>query len=148
MRALEVVAEDLVVLAGPLAGRALHPVRVARVEIRATRLEHALVGDVANQAWVKLKVGLARGASAVGPISCLRTSACELRVEHLGVALVDQLEHGAAAERAVDHRAGSITARSPGSRRSRRAASSAWMVGGSESGDERTAERPESSRSS
>ena len=49
MSPLEVVPEDLGVLARALARLALEPVRVASMEIGAVRLEYSLVGHVLQQ---------------------------------------------------------------------------------------------------
>ena len=108
--------------------------RVARVKIGATRLEHALVATSRTSAWVKLKVGRPRGARR-RPDQLPAHERLQLRVEDLGVAARRPARAGRRGRTSCrSPRRRRATARSPGSRRSTRAASSAWMVGGSESG--------------
>ena len=99
------IAEHLVVLAGPLSGGALDPVRVPRVEVGATGLEHPLVGDVADEHVAEAEGRFARHAPAVRLDQLLAHERVEEPVDRHAAGAVDELDQRAGAEGPPDHSA-------------------------------------------
>ena len=124
---LEVVAEDLVEL-DQVGAALLEPVGEALVQLGARRLRQRVVGGVADQQVAEAEGVLARELRRSGRTSSLRTSAVSRGAD---LRLV-----GASAWTAPRWKTSPSTAprsstrRSAGSSWSRRAASSAWIVGG------------------
>ena len=103
VRVLEVVAEQLVVLGGSLAGRSLEPVGVAPVEVGAARLQYAPVGDVAEQDVGEAEGLVPREPPAVARDHLLLQERLEAPGERRGVGAVGQGEERAHPERPADH---------------------------------------------
>ena len=128
---LEVVTEDLLVLPDLLADRALEPAGETLVQLRSRPLRHRLVDGVADEAAVEAERISARDARAAGLDELLAGRA------RAGTCRASRRFRPGRARRAparqnslpmIDAR--SSTECCSGSSRSRRAASSAWIVGG------------------
>ena len=102
---LQMVAEDLRVLARPLAGGALQPVREPLVEARACLLEDPLVGHLADQDVLEGEGRLAGKPGGVGLDEVLALQGPQRLVEH-GPVTARELEGSPLAEGPPDHAGG------------------------------------------
>ena len=131
VRLLEVVADDLLVLAGAIPRLDLDPGRESLVQLGPQRLRELAVGGVSDEDVREAKGVVPAGSREVGPDQLLAHQRLQMAADP-GAKLLR-----APAPTTAPHQktrpttdARSITVRSSGSSRSSRAASSAWIVGG------------------
>ena len=116
-------ADDLVLVGGPLR----RPAGDALVQLGAQLLGQALVGGLADQAVREAERVLAAELRAVRADELLLHQRQQVRLRRVG----EQLGEGAGWKLRPSTDAWRSTVRSPGARRSMRAASTVWSVGGS-----------------
>ena len=127
VRLLEVVADDLLV-AREVAVAGLEPVGEARVQARAQLLRHRRVGDVADEHVVEAEAVVAREERAVGAHELLAPERQQRAADPGPVSSSSLTAPRWKRRPSTEPRC--TTARSSGSSRSMRAASSAWIDGG------------------